>query len=60
MRGTRCEDTEGKCFARSDGYCTILTATREQCKFKKPERGVTKGKFYPYINPATYEETKDD
>ena len=47
----RCYDCEGRCFARRDGNrCEILTKPFLPCSFKKPERLVTNGVFYPY-NP---------
>ena len=40
------------CFAKKDGMCTILNSTYPsgKCKFRKPEREITKGKRYEY-NP---------
>ena len=43
----------GQCFARSLGYCTILTCelNSTHCAFKKPRRLEMGGKVYPN-NPA--------
>lgn len=45
---------QGECFARLGRKCTILNSAqgygRDTCPFRKPEREVTNGRFYPY-NP---------
>ena len=45
----KCKSPTGQCFARSLGYCTILTCelNSTRCAFKKPRRIETKGKVYP-------------
>ena len=49
----KCKSPTGQCFARSLGYCTILTCelSSTRCAFKKPRRLETGGKVYPN-NPA--------
>ena len=49
----KCKSPTGQCFARSLGYCTILTCElpTNKCAFKKPRRLETGGKVYPN-NPA--------
>ena len=49
----KCKSPTGQCFARSLGYCTILTCelVTNKCSFKKPRRLETGGKVYPN-NPA--------
>ena len=49
----KCNSPTGQCFARSLGYCTILTCelNSAHCAFKKPRRLETGGKVYPN-NPA--------
>ena len=49
----KCKSPTGQCFARSLGYCTILTRelATNKCAFKKPRRLETGGKVYPN-NPA--------
>ena len=49
----KCKSPTGQCFARSLGYCTILTCelNSTRCAFKKPRRLETGGKVYPN-NPA--------
>ena len=49
----KCNSPTGQCFARSLGYCTILTCelNSTRCAFKKPRRLETGGKVYPN-NPA--------
>lgn len=49
----KCKSPTGQCFARSLGYCTILTCelSSPHCAFKKPRRLETGGKVYPN-NPA--------
>ena len=49
----KCKSPTGQCFARSLGYCTILTCelNSAHCAFKKPRRLETGGKVYPN-NPA--------
>jgi hypothetical protein len=49
----KCKSPTGQCFARSLGYCTILTCelNSARCAFKKPRRLETGGKVYPN-NPA--------
>lgn len=47
-----CNDTR-KCFAKKNGYCTILEKTYQKdgmCPFAKPIREVTKRKTYTF-NP---------
>jgi hypothetical protein len=46
----KCKSPTGQCFARSLGYCTILTCelNSKRCAFKKPRRLETGGKVYPY------------
>lgn len=42
-----------ECFARKKGRCTVLTSVdslRSTCNFKKPERSVTNGKRYEYLD----------
>lgn len=50
----KCKSPTGQCFARSLGYCTILTCelNSKRCAFKKPRRLETGGKVYPN-NPAS-------
>lgn len=50
----KCKSPTGQCFARSLGYCTILTCelNSARCAFKKPRRLETGGKVYPN-NPAS-------
>ena len=50
----KCKSQTGQCFARSLGYCTILTCelNSNRCAFKKPRRLETGGKVYPN-NPAS-------
>jgi len=50
----KCNSPTGQCFARSLGYCTILTCelNSTRCAFKKPRRLETGGKVYPN-NPAS-------
>ena len=50
----KCKSQTGQCFARSLGYCTILTCelNSARCAFKKPRRLETGGKVYPN-NPAS-------
>ena len=50
----KCKSPTGQCFARSLGYCTILTRELKspRCAFKKPRRLETGGKVYPN-NPAS-------
>ena len=50
----KCKSLTGQCFARSLGYCTILTCelNSARCAFKKPRRLETGGKVYPN-NPAS-------
>ena len=50
----KCKSPTGQCFARSLGYCTILTCelNSNHCAFKKPRRLETGGKVYPN-NPAS-------
>ena len=50
----KCKSPTGQCFARSLGYCTILTCelNSTHCAFKKPRRLETGGKVYPN-NPAS-------
>lgn len=50
----KCKSPTGQCFARSLGYCTILTCelNSTKCAFKKPRRLETGGKVYPN-NPAS-------
>lgn len=45
----KCKSPTGQCFARSLGYCTILTCelNSARCAFKKPRRLETGGKVYP-------------
>ena len=41
----------GKCFAKQNGYCTILKETPEnKCSFQKPYKSVTNGKTYKHRN----------
>ena len=49
----KCKSTTWQCFARSLGYCTILTCelNSDRCAFKKPRRLETGGKVYQN-NPA--------
>ena len=50
-----CKD-ERKCFGRKDGKCIVLQAYKGKlydpktnpCPFCKPERRVTKDKYYPH------------
>lgn len=41
----------GKCFARENGKCTILTGEMKKgcCSFQKPKVNVTNGKRYKYV-----------
>ena len=50
----KCKSPTGQCFARSLGYCTILTCelNAAHCAFKKPRRLETGGKVYPYNSAA--------
>ena len=50
----KCKSPTGQCFARSLGYCPILTCelNSKRCAFKKPRRLETGGKVYPN-NPAS-------
>ena len=50
----KCKSPTGQCFARSLGYCTILTCelNSTRCAFKKPRRLEPGGKVYPN-NPAS-------
>ena len=50
----KCKSPTGQCFARSLGYCTILTCelNSAHCAVKKPRRLETGGKVYPN-NPAS-------
>lgn len=52
----RCKSPTGQCFARSLGYCTILTCelVTNKCSFKKPRRLETGGKLYPNNPAAAY------
>ena len=51
----KCKSPTGQCFARSLGYCTILTCelNSTRCAFKKPRRLETGGKVYPYNSAAS-------
>lgn len=60
---------EKDCFAyrnafetKNGGRCEILTAPcldkNKKCKFKKPDAAITKGEYYPYINPNSYKKLK--
>jgi len=53
----KCKSLTGQCFARSLGYCTILTCelNSNRCAFKKPRRIETKGKVYPNNPAAAYQ-----
>ena len=44
----KCKSPTGQCFARSLGYCTILTCelNSARCAFKKPRRLETIRKKY--------------
>ena len=45
----KCYDREGECFGRTiAGRCEVLNQRCVPCPFKKPERLVTNGVFYPY------------
>ena len=52
-----CKSPTGQCFARSLGYCTILTCelNSNRCAFKKPRRLETGGKVYPNNPAAAYQ-----
>ena len=52
----KCKSPPGQCFARSLGYCTILTCelVTNKCSFKKPRRLETGGKVYPNNPAAAY------
>ncbi len=48
MALAKCRRT-GECFGRTpEGYCEVLTSTKETCSFQKPDKEVTNGKRYPY------------
>ena len=53
----KCKSPTGQCFARSLGYCTILTCelNSNRCAFKKPRRLETGGKVYPNNPAAAYQ-----
>ena len=53
----KCKSPTGQCFARSLGYCTILTCelSSARCAFKKPRRLETGGKVYPNNPAAAYQ-----
>lgn len=53
----KCKSPTGQCFARSLGYCTILTCelNSARCAFKKPRRLETGGKVYPNNPAAAYQ-----
>ena len=53
----KCKSPTGQCFARSLGYCTILTCelNSAHCAFKKPRRIETNGKVYPNNPAAAYQ-----
>ena len=53
----KCKSPTGQCFARSLGYCTILTCelNSTRCAFKKPRRLETGGKVYPNTPAAAYQ-----
>ena len=53
----KCKSPTGQCFARSLGYCTILTCelNSTRCAFKKPRRLETGGKVYPNNPAAAYQ-----
>ena len=53
----KCKSPTGQCFARSLGYCTILTCelNSAHCAFKKPRRLETGGKVYPNNPAAAYQ-----
>ena len=53
----KCKSPTGQCFARSLGYCTILTCelNSTHCAFKKPRRLETGGKVYPNNPAAAYQ-----
>ena len=53
----KCKSPTGQCFARSLGYCTILTCelNSKRCAFKKPRRLETGGKLYPNNPAAAYQ-----
>jgi len=53
----KCKSPTGQCFARSLGYCTILTCelNSTRCAFKKPHRLETGGKVYPNNPAAAYQ-----
>ena len=40
----------GKCFARKNGHCTILSEeiNNKDCPFLKPMRLYSNGKYYPF------------
>ena len=45
----KCQDCSGKCFARSDGDCKVLSSTDFKgrgCPFKKEDGSVSNGKKY--------------
>ena len=50
MKSTvKCNDKRN-CFAKKDGKCTVLTSAYEgACPFQKANRGITNGKYYPYV-----------
>lgn len=50
MSSVKCHDTEGRCFARASGMCSILSDNikRTPCPFKKPRKMETNGHVYPY------------
>lgn len=52
----KCKSPTGQCFARSLGYCTILTCElpTNKCAFKKPRRLETGGKVYPNNPDAAF------
>ena len=42
---------QGKCFARLNGKCTVLTEGYvRDCPFQKEKALYTNGKFYPYVD----------
>jgi len=53
----KCKSLTGQCFARSLGYCTILTCelNSKRCAFKKPRKLETGGKVYPNNPAAAYQ-----
>lgn len=50
MRFPKCVQ-DGKCFGKTeDGKCAILSCrVIGKCRFQKPERNVTDGKVYMFI-----------